>query len=75
MDPWAPVNDLLCASQISICLGQMSLELKAPIYSETAAYGHMGRTPGTKEANGKIFNTFTWERLDMVDAVKAAFGV
>jgi S-adenosylmethionine synthetase len=51
------------------------LELKAPIYSETAAYGHMGRTPGTKTANGKTYNTFTWERLDMVDEVKKAFGL
>lgn len=51
------------------------LELKNPIYTETAAYGHMGRTPGTKTINGKTYNTFTWERLDHVDAVKTAFGL
>ena len=51
------------------------LELKNPIYTETAAYGHMGRTPGTKTIDGKTYNTFTWERLDHVDAVKAAFGI
>jgi S-adenosylmethionine synthetase len=51
------------------------LELKCPIYTETAAYGHMGRTPGTKIVDGKTYNTFTWERLDHVDAVKTAFGI
>ena len=51
------------------------LELKNPIYTETAAYGHMGRTPGTKTVDGKTYNTFTWERLDHVDAVKTAFGL
>lgn len=51
------------------------LELKAPIYTQTAAYGHMGRIPGTITVNGKTYNTFTWERLDYVDTVKAAFGL
>jgi S-adenosylmethionine synthetase len=51
------------------------LELKNPIYTETAAYGHMGRVPSTKTVNGKTYNTFTWERLDHVDAVKEAFGI
>ena len=40
------------------------LDLLRPIYSETAAYGHFGRT--SKDG-------FTWERLDMVDALKAFF--
>jgi S-adenosylmethionine synthetase len=40
------------------------LDLLRPIYSETAAYGHFGRT----SAQG-----FTWERLDMVDALKGFF--
>ena len=40
------------------------LDLLRPIYSETAAYGHFGRT----SANG-----FTWERLDMVDKLKSMF--
>ncbi|MFT5137610.1 MAG: S-adenosylmethionine synthetase [Arenicella sp.] len=59
------------------------LKLLAPIYSETAAYGHMGRTPETKTVsfdtpNGTIsrqVETFTWEKLDYVDKVKAAFAI
>jgi len=51
------------------------LALKNPIYRETAAYGHMGRPVGTKELNGKTYETFTWEKLDHVDAVKSAFGL
>lgn len=49
--------------------------LKNPIYSETSAYGHMGRPVGTKTVNGKTYETFGWERLDYVDAVKAAFAL
>jgi S-adenosylmethionine synthetase len=60
------------------------LKLRSPIYSETAAYGHMGRNP---EVVTKVFNPgkpnekrvevelFTWEKLDYVDVVKAAFGI
>lgn len=60
------------------------LKLRNPIYSDTAAYGHMGRTPETKEVemvNGSgerkrmTVETFTWEKLDYVDKVKAAFGL
>ncbi|RMG86335.1 MAG: methionine adenosyltransferase, partial [Bacteroidetes bacterium] len=60
------------------------LKLRNPIYSDTAAYGHMGRTPETKTitlVNGsgqvlqKEVETFTWEKLDYVDKVKAAFGL
>ena len=59
------------------------LKLKEPIYSETAAYGHMGRTPSKKtlsfEMNGQKFEkeveTFTWEKLDYVDKVKEAFNL
>lgn len=39
------------------------LKLNAPIYSKTAAYGHFGRTP-----EGDLF---TWEKTDLVDALKA----
>ncbi|WP_339660106.1 methionine adenosyltransferase [uncultured Polaribacter sp.] len=58
------------------------LKLRAPIYSETAAYGHMGRTPEIKtvtftnpmgETVSEEVETFTWEKLDYVDAVKKAF--
>ncbi len=55
------------------------LKLRNPIYLETASYGHMGRTP---EVVTKIFGgvereveLFTWEKLDYVDRVKAAFGL
>ena len=59
------------------------LKLKNPIYSDTAAYGHMGRTPEKKtrtfEQNGTQLTieveTFTWEKLDYVDKVKEAFGL
>ncbi len=59
------------------------LKLKAPIYSDTAAYGHMGRTSEIKEVkfqvNGseltKTVETFTWEKLDYVDKVKEMFGL
>ena len=58
------------------------LKLRNPIYLETAAYGHMGKEPRkvTKvfesPYNGRIemdLELFTWEKLDMVDAVKTAF--
>ncbi len=59
------------------------LKLKEPKYWETAAYGHMGRTPMKKtitfNSNGqevtKEVETFTWEKLDYVDQVKQAFGL
>ena len=41
------------------------LELNKPIYQRTAAYGHFGRAP---EADGG----FSWEKTDLVDALKAA---
>ena len=58
------------------------LKLKEPIYSDSAAYGHMGRNPEVKQVtfvgNGgeeikKVVETFTWEKLDYVDQVKEAF--
>jgi S-adenosylmethionine synthetase len=42
------------------------LELRRPIFRETAAYGHFGRTSETG---------FTWERLDKVDALKSSLGL
>ncbi len=59
------------------------LKLRAPIYEETAAYGHMGREPRTTtkhffskyEGDKEIeVELFTWEKLDYVDAIKQAFG-
>ena len=49
--------------------------LKNPIYAETAAYGHMGRTPGTVEVNGKKYETFGWEKLDMVNSFIKEFAI
>jgi S-adenosylmethionine synthetase len=43
------------------------LKLLRPIYQSTAAYGHMGRSPSK---NGE----FSWERLDLVEAIKNKFG-
>jgi len=61
------------------------LKLRNPIYSETAAYGHMGRDPkmATKvfksrynpEPMTKEVELFTWEKLDYVDKIKEAFGI
>lgn len=80
-------------SEISAKIGQIfdmrpaaiidRLKLKNPIYSDTAAYGHMGRTPEIKsvvfQVNGqeisKEIETFTWEKLDYVDQVKEVFGL
>jgi S-adenosylmethionine synthetase len=49
-----------------------ALELRKPIYSETAAYGHFGREP-RRNGNGKRGRTyFTWERTDRAAALKRA---
>ena len=63
---------------------EQRLKLRNPIYSETAAYGHMGRTPETVTKTFQLPNgepktvsveLFTWEKLDFVDKIKAAFGL
>ncbi len=60
------------------------LKLRNPIYSETAAYGHVGRTPETvtKTFTSRYLDSvtvevelFTWEKLDYVDKVKEAFAL
>ena len=60
------------------------LKLRNPMYSETAAYGHMGRQNETvsktfsRPNGGDItldVELFTWEKLDYVDKVKAEFGL
>ncbi len=60
------------------------LKLRNPIYLETAAYGHMGKNPETvtkvfeSPYNGRIekeVELFTWEKLDMVEKVKAKFDL
>lgn len=63
---------------------EQRLKLRNPIYSDTAAYGHMGRTSEIKEVSlvngsGDVktmeVETFTWEKLDYVEKVKAAFSL
>ncbi|MBQ2235811.1 MAG: methionine adenosyltransferase domain-containing protein, partial [Muribaculaceae bacterium] len=60
------------------------LKLRAPIYRETAAYGHMGREPKVVSKHfkssyeGERFvrvELFTWEKLDCVDILRGAFGI
>jgi S-adenosylmethionine synthetase len=61
---------------------EQRLKLRNPIYSETAAYGHMGRknevvtktfkSPGGKDIKVKV-ELFTWEKLDYVEKVKKDF--
>ena len=63
---------------------EQNLKLRTPIYSETAAYGHMGRknevvTKTFKSPNGEVktleVELFTWEKLDRVTDIKTAFGI
>ena len=60
------------------------LQLRKPIYEETAAYGHMGRAPKkvVKVFHSRYMPTktlevelFTWEKLDYVDRIKQAFNI
>lgn len=63
---------------------EQRLKLRNPIYTETASYGHMGRNPETvtkrfvspdgREVNVEV-ELFTWEKLDHVEKVKAAFKI
>jgi S-adenosylmethionine synthetase len=48
------------------------LDLRKPIYSATAAYGHFGRTPEKIKVGRTTATTFTWERTDRVAALKRA---
>ena len=65
---------------------ERDLKLRQPIYTETAAYGHMGRQPqtvvkhfyspyasgGTRDVEVELF---TWEKLDEVNRIRAEFGI
>ncbi|MFN5912352.1 MAG: methionine adenosyltransferase [Bacteroidota bacterium] len=63
---------------------EQRLKLRNPMYSETAAYGHMGRenevvkktfeAPDGRKITREV-ELFTWEKLDYVDKIKAAFGI
>ena len=61
---------------------EQRLKLRHPIYEETAAYGHVGRTPRTvtktfasryQPSRTVEVELFTWEKLDYVDAIRKAF--
>ncbi|MCW5520019.1 methionine adenosyltransferase [Aureitalea sp. L0-47] len=77
----AKINDIFDMRPSAI---EERLKLRQPMYSETAAYGHMGRkneivhktfkTPDNTETTLAV-ELFTWEKLDYVDKVKEAFGV
>ena len=63
---------------------EQRLKLRTPIYSETAAYGHMGREPRTisktfeSPYSGKItqeVELFTWEKLDHINEIKKEFNL
>ena len=60
------------------------LKLRNPMYTETAAYGHMGRKNeiikktfinSSNQAQEFEVELFTWEKLDYVDKVKSEFGL
>ena len=84
------LNDAQIAEKISALFDmrpkaiENRLKLRNPIYRETAAYGHMGRTPETvikkfrynskKEIICEV-ELFTWEKTDMVNEIKRAFGL
>jgi S-adenosylmethionine synthetase len=63
---------------------EQRLKLRNPIYSETSAYGHMGRknevvektfsSPDGKTVKKKV-ELFTWEKLDYIDKIKKAFRI
>jgi S-adenosylmethionine synthetase len=63
---------------------EQRLKLRNPIYSETASYGHMGRTPRTvtktfdskyEQSKSCEVELFTWEKLDYVDRIKTEFDL
>ena len=81
----ARVQDLFDMRPYAI---EQRLQLRNPIYGPTAAYGHMGRAhetrsvtfertqdDGTTETFSKELEFFTWEKLDMVDEIRSAFGL
>ena len=79
------MNDVEISNVISENIGmrpydiENRLKLRKPIYLDTASYGHMGRKPAnvkkefvSLDGKKKSFDleTFTWEKLDIVDRVK-----
>jgi len=86
-----PLSDAEIAEKISQMFDmrpraiEKRLKLRNPIYTETAAYGHVGRTPRTvtktfqsryeKEPIVREVELFTWEKLDMTDRIRSEFGI
>ena len=79
----AKVQEMPCFDMTPYAI-ERRFKLREPIYRETASYGHMGRTPRvvTKHFHSKYepdvvkeVELFTWEKLDAVPAVKAAFNL
>jgi S-adenosylmethionine synthetase len=77
----AKVNEIIDMRPAAI---ERRLKLRNPMYLETATYGHVGRTPRTvtkqfTDAFGKPFTRevelFTWEKLDYVAPLRAAFSL
>ncbi len=79
------MNDIEISNVISENIGmtpydiENRLKLRSPMYLDTASYGHMGRKPSvikkdftSLDGNNKSFDveTFTWEKLDMIDKIK-----
>ena len=63
---------------------EQRLKLRAPIYQETASYGHFGRTPRTTKKSFALggrgcieleVELFTWEKLDYVEELRRAFSL
>lgn len=84
------LSDAELASKIQILFDltpygiESHLKLRNPIYSETAAYGHMGREPKTvtktfeSPYSGKVTHEvelFTWEKLDQVEVLQKALNI
>ena len=84
----------MCDGEIAKKLGELfdlrpyaieqTLHLREPIYTESASYGHVGRTPQVVvktfvDGNGKPFTKkvklFSWEELDRVNDIKKSFGI
>ncbi|MDE6294997.1 MAG: methionine adenosyltransferase domain-containing protein, partial [Muribaculaceae bacterium] len=86
-----PMSDAEIAAKVSTLFDmrpkaiEKRLKLREPMYLETASYGHMGREPRTVTKRFKSrydaapiekeVELFTWEKLDAVDKVRAAFGL
>ena len=66
------INDLFDMTPYGII---ERLQLKKPIYQETATYGHFGRQCEVRTVNGKNYKFFPWEELNKVEDIKTAFGL